>query len=165
MIGIALLIGPDALTGSATLAAVAAMLLLTLGYSIGNIYARTVPAANPIRLAFGQQIMSAIIATLLVVGWTGAAGFRPAIQHVPTLLALSLVCTAFPIWIFMRLLARVGPTRASMTSYLVPAVATILGVLVLGEPVALRQMLGGALVLVSVAIVSGLIRPPFRRFA
>ncbi|MGL5115210.1 MAG: DMT family transporter [Beijerinckiaceae bacterium] len=158
--GIALLIGPDALSGAATFAAVAAMLLLTLGYSVGNIYARTVPAANPIRLAFGQQIMSAIIATLLVLAWTGADGFRPAAEHMPTLLALSLICTAFPIWIFMRLLTRVGPTRASMTSYLVPAVAVILGVVVLGEPVSTRQIFGGGLVLLSVALVTGLLRLP-----
>jgi drug/metabolite transporter (DMT)-like permease len=160
--GVALLIGPAALQGGGTLVAVLAMLFLTAGYSIGNIYGRVVPTQDPIRLAFGQQIMSAIIATVLVLAISGPAALAPAASHWPVLLVLSWFSTALPIWIFMRLLRKAGPTRASMTSYLVPAVAVMLGIVVLGEPVEWRQILGGAIVLLGVAIVTGLIRLPNR---
>ncbi|MGL4636447.1 MAG: DMT family transporter [Beijerinckiaceae bacterium] len=160
LVGIALLIGPAALQGGGTLVAVLAMLLLTFGYAIGNIYGRVVPTSDPIRLAFGQQIMSAIIATTLVLAISGPSALAPAQNHWPALLVLAWFSTALPIWIFMRLLRRAGPTKASMTSYLVPAVAVLLGIVVLGEPVEWRQIMGGAIVLLGVAIVTGLIRLP-----
>jgi drug/metabolite transporter (DMT)-like permease len=158
--GVALLIGPAALQGGGTLVAVLAMLILTAGYAIGNIYGRVVPTQDPIRLAFGQQIMSAIIAMVLVLAFSGPAALAPAADHWPALLVLAWFSTALPIWIFMRLLRRAGPTRASMTSYLVPAVAVVLGIVVLGEPVEWRQIAGGIIVLLGVAIVTGLVRPP-----
>jgi drug/metabolite transporter (DMT)-like permease len=39
---------------------------------------------------------------------------------------------------------RVGATRASATTFLIPAVALVLGVMVRGERVALLSVLGGA---------------------
>lgn len=162
LVGMALLIGLDALSGQTTAVAVAAMVLLTFGYAVGNIYARRIPNAQPIRLAFGQQISSALVAASLVAIVLGPGKLVPPAADVPVVLTLAIVCTALPIWIFMRLLARSGPTRASMTSYLVPAVAVILGIVVLGEPLALRQILGGFIVLFGVAIVTGLVRLPPR---
>jgi drug/metabolite transporter (DMT)-like permease len=119
----------------------------------------------------GDALQPTVIASLRAVGAALALGLalvligksiRPMGREAR---ALSLVCTAFPIWIFMRLLACVGPTKASMTSYLVPTIAFILGVAILGEPISARHVVGGAIVLLSVAIVTGLIRRPFRRFA
>jgi drug/metabolite transporter (DMT)-like permease len=165
LLGVALLIGPAALQGGSTLVAVFAMLFLTMGYAIGNIYGRVVPTQNPIRLAFGQQIMSAIIAVFLVLVLSGPAALAPAVNHWPTLLVLAWFSTALPIWIFMRLLRRAGPAPASMTSYLVPAVAIVLGIVVLDEPVEWRQIAGGVVVLLGVAIVTGLLRMPLWKSA
>lgn len=161
--GMALLIGPNALEGGGTLYGVLAMLLLTLGYASGNIYARIIPAPEPIRLAFGQQVVSGVAALLIALPTVGLAGFDGAARHALPLLALALFSTAMPIFLFMRLITRAGATRASMTGYLIPTVAVIVGVLVLGEPVAPRQILGGAIVLLGVAIVTGALSLRFRR--
>ena len=56
------------------------------------------------------------------------------------MLALGLLCTAVPMAIFMRLIRAAGPTRAAMTGYLVPTVATIMGIIVLNETLELRQL-------------------------
>ncbi len=158
--GVVLLIGPKAFAGGGSLLAVLAMLSLTLGYALGNIYTRRIPRAEPLRLALGQQTASAVFATLLAIGFAGSAGFAPAADNMLLLIALSVFSTALPIWIFMRLITAAGPTKAAMTGYLVPTVALVAGITVLGEPVVPSQVLGGLIVLVGVAIVTGLIRLP-----
>jgi drug/metabolite transporter (DMT)-like permease len=161
-IGIALLIGGKAFAGGGTTFAVLAMLVMTFGYAVGNIYARTIPDAVPVRMALGQQAVSAIVSTAIVIAFGGSDGYAAAAPHIWPLLALGLFSTALPIWLFMRLITAGGPTKAAMAGYLVPATAVIMGVLVLGEPVVLRQIIGGIIVLLGVAIVTGLVRLPLR---
>jgi drug/metabolite transporter (DMT)-like permease len=163
--GVAMLLGTQAFAGGGTTLGMLAMLLLTLGYAIGNVYARTIPAGAPVRLALGQQTVSMIGGMLIALAVAGPAGFAGVGGPWPALLALGLFSTALPIWLFMRLITRAGPTRAAMTGYLVPVTAVVLGIVVLGEPLALRQVGGGALVLAGVAIVTGLIRLPARRLS
>lgn len=163
--GVLFLIGPGLLEGGGTLIGVLAMLGVTLGYASGNIYARIVPQAEPLRLAFGQQIVSGLAATLISLMVVGPAGYAPVLSHGPALLVLGLLCSAMPIWLFMRLITAAGATRASMTGYLIPTVAVILGIVILQEPLVPRQILGGAIVLIGVAIVTGLLRWPVRREA
>jgi drug/metabolite transporter (DMT)-like permease len=55
-------------------------------------------------------------------------------------------CTAAAFLVFFRLIAEVGPARATVITYINPAVAVALGVLVLGEP--LTPVIGGAFVLI-----------------
>jgi drug/metabolite transporter (DMT)-like permease len=162
-LGVTVLIGPKALEGTGTALGVIAMLVMSLGYASGNIYARIIPRAEPVRLALGQQTVSAVVSTGLLLLWLGPAGYERVSLHAAPLAALALFSTALPIWIFMRLITRAGSTRAAMTGYLVPATAVIMGILVLGEPVVPRQILGGIIVLIGVAIVTGLLRLPFGR--
>jgi drug/metabolite transporter (DMT)-like permease len=162
-LGVALLIGPKAFAGGGTTLAVLALLLMTLGYAVGNIYARTIPQGVPLRMALGQQAVSALVSTILALVLLGPAGYGEIGTHAWPLLALGLFSTALPIWIFMRLITTGGPTKAAMAGYLTPTVALALGVIVLGEPLVLRQILGGIIVLLGVAIVTGLIRMPIRR--
>ena len=163
MIGVATLIGPAALTGGASTFGVLAMLALTLCYAVANIYVRRIPVADPMRLALGQQSFSAVFATTLALLTVGSAGFAPASGHVWTLLGLGLIATAAPIALFMRLLRAAGPAKASMTGYLVPTFAIVIGVTILGETLLARQVIGGVIVLCGVAIVTGALRLPFTK--
>ena len=163
MVGVAVLIGPAALTGGASAFGALAMLTLTLCYAIANIYVRRIPTADPMRLALGQQSFSAVFATALAIISFGSAGFAPASNHVWALLGLGLMATAVPIALFMRLLRAAGPAKASMTGYLVPTFAIAIGVTVLGETLLARQVIGGLIVLCGVAIVTGALRLPFVR--
>jgi drug/metabolite transporter (DMT)-like permease len=162
-LGVALLIGPRAFAGGATMLAVLAMLVMTFGYAVGNVYARTIPNPVPVRMALGQQAVSALFGTIIAIAVTGPAGFAAVSDRMVPMLALGLFSTALPIWIFMRLITTGGPTKAAMAGYLTPTVAVILGIVVLNEPLELRQIAGGVIVLLGVAIVTGLIRLPVRR--
>ncbi len=163
MVGVAVLIGPAALTGGASTFGVLAMLALTLCYAIANVYVRRIPSADPMRLALGQQSFSAVFATALAIMSFGTAAFAPASNHVWSLLGLGVVATAVPIALFMRLLRAAGPAKASMTRYLVPTFAIIIGVTVLNETLLVRQVIGGVIVLCGVAIVTGALRLPLMK--
>ncbi len=157
MAGVVLLIGPRLAEGGGTALGVLAMIGVTLGYAAGNLYTRAVPdsAGDPARLALGQQIVSGVVALALTLALSGAAALAPIADHLPAMLALGLLSTAVPMAIFMKLIRAAGPTRAAMTGYLVPAVATIMGVVVLGETLELRQAIGGCIILAGVFLASG----------
>src|SRR5215218_4801758 len=110
--GMGVLIGPAAFPGSGVSAAGAiAMLAVAASYAIGNLYARAVPAADPARLALGQQIFSGLPATILALVVAGPAAFAPVPAHWASLAALGVIATAIPILLFMRLIRWAGPTR------------------------------------------------------
>jgi len=156
MVGVGLLIGPRLIEGGGTALGVLAMVGVMLGYATGNLYARAVPASagDPARLALGQQVMSGLVALLLTLVFSGPAALAPIGNHIPAMLALGLASTAIPMAIFMRLIRRAGPTLAAMTGYLVPTVATIMGVIVLRETLEMRQIIGGCIILAGVFLVT-----------
>lgn len=156
MVGVALLIGPRLVEGGGTALSVLAMVATMLSYAAGNLYVRAVPvrSAVPVRLALGQQVVSGSVALTLTLVVLGPTGLEPVQNHIPAMLALGFISTAIPMAIFMRLIRAAGPTRAAMTGYLVPTVATIMGILVLGETLEMRQILGGCIILAGVFLVT-----------
>jgi drug/metabolite transporter (DMT)-like permease len=61
---------------------------------------------------------------------------------------LGVVCTALAFLLFFALIAEVGPVRATIVTYVNPAVALALGVTLLGEPLTIGAIGGFALILV-----------------
>ena len=64
------------------------------------------------------------------------------------LAGLAVVCTATAFILFFQLIAEVGPARATVITYVNPAVAVALGVAVLGEPLTAEIVAAFALILV-----------------
>ena len=60
---------------------------------------------------------------------------------------LAVVCTALAFLVFVALIGEIGPVRATVITYVNPAVAAILGVVVLGEHLTLGMVLGFGIVL------------------
>jgi drug/metabolite transporter (DMT)-like permease len=73
--------------------------------------------------------------------------------------ALAFLCTAYALVRYFELLARVGPTQAVSVTFLIPVFAMLWGVVFLGEAVTGRMLLGGAVVLLGIALALGLIGP------
>ena len=153
--GMGILIGPAALPDSGIGAWGALTMVATaLSYATANLYVRSIRHADPARLALGQQICSGIPATALALVVAGPSAFAAVPDSAASLLALGIVSTALPILLFMRLIRRVGPTRASMVGYLQPVWTAVLAVLFLNESIGLRELAGGGVVLTGVALVS-----------
>jgi len=66
-------------------------------------------------------------------------------------IALGVVCTGLAFLMFYRLIARIGPARASTVTYLVPMFGALFAWLFLGEAVTGAMVVAGALILGSVA--------------
>ena len=153
--GMAVLIGPAALMEAEGAAiGVAAMVFVSVSYALGNVYARQVRHVEPSRMALGQQAVSGLVATLLTLAFSGTAAYLPTLEHAPEMIALGIIATALPITLYMGLIRSNGPTKAAMIGYLLPVFATGLAVLLLGEHVGLRDLLGGAIILAGVYTVS-----------
>ena len=73
--------------------------------------------------------------------------------------ALGVVCTALALALFFALIREAGPQRALVITFVNPAVAVLLGVLLLGEPFTLGLALGLPLVLVGCVLATRRSRP------
>ncbi len=158
--GMLLLVGPPALgpilagESRPDTLGILAMLAVACSYALGNVYVRSIPAPQPIRLAFGQQLFAGLPSLAYVLIATGPAAFAPAQQAMLELLLLGVFGTALPIVLYMYILRKAGPTLGSMNGYFLPPWTIILGFLLLGEPVSMREILATMIVLLGVAIVS-----------
>jgi drug/metabolite transporter (DMT)-like permease len=62
-------------------------------------------------------------------------------------LVLSVVCTSIAFLIFFALIDAVGPVRATVITYVNPAVAALLGVTILGESFTSGMAIGFVMIL------------------
>ncbi|WP_201830704.1 DMT family transporter [Microvirga zambiensis] len=155
LVGMAILIGPAALPDSGLDAVgVLIMVAVAFSYATANVYVRTVRRADPARMALGQQVCSGLGAMVLALTLAGPPAFASVPQNLLPLIALGALATALPMLLFMHLISRTGPTRAAMVGYLTPVWTTVMAVLFLNESIGLREIIGGAVVMVGVAFVS-----------
>jgi drug/metabolite transporter (DMT)-like permease len=71
----------------------------------------------------------------------------PSAKATGAVLGLAVVCTAIAFLLFFALIAEIGPVRATVITYVNPAVAGVLGVAILGEDLTLGMGVGFVLVL------------------
>ena len=72
---------------------------------------------------------------------------------------LALVCTALAFVLFFELIATAGPVRATVITFVNPAVAILLGLVVLSEPLTWGTVVGFPLVLLGL-LLGDPARPP-----
>ena len=78
----------------------------------------------------------------------------PSAKVLGSVLALAVVCTALAFVLFFALIAEIGPVRATVITYLNPAVAAVLGVAVLDERFTWGMGAGFVLVLAGSALAT-----------
>ena len=145
--GVAIIVaGPGlAIEGGGGLFAVGEVLLVALLYAIAPFVIATklrdVPALGTITLA-----LLAVGVFYLPIGLLTQHEV-PTLTSTMALVALAVLCTAVAFIVFFALIARVGPVRAPLFTYVNPVVAIILGLIVLGEPLTPGLLLGFPLVI------------------
>jgi drug/metabolite transporter (DMT)-like permease len=72
---------------------------------------------------------------------------------------LAVVCTACAFLVFAALIVEIGPVRATVITYVNPAVAAVLGVLVLKETFSVAMGIGFALVILGSTLATRRSRP------
>jgi drug/metabolite transporter (DMT)-like permease len=84
----------------------------------------------------------------------------PSGRVIASIATLALVCTALAFVLFFELIAEGGPVRGNLITYVNPAVAAILGVLVLDERFTVGMGVGFVLVLAGSVAAAGRSRQP-----
>jgi drug/metabolite transporter (DMT)-like permease len=160
MAGVVLMIGPDVLAEglNGDVLAQLAVLGAAASYGFGALYGRTLVETRiaPTTIAAGQLLVTAIVAVPFVLlidrPWTVAT---PSLGIWGAVLGIGLVSTALGYFIYFRLIAGAGGVNASLVTLLVPVSAMVLGALLLGEVLTLRQAVGMAVILLGLGVTDG----------
>jgi drug/metabolite transporter (DMT)-like permease len=146
ILGIALLFGLDLSGSGDELVGGGMMLAAALGYAISWMLVKhKLSGAAPEAVAGGTMVVAAIATAPLLIAAPPTSA--PPLDAVAALLALGVGGTGIAFVLFYRLIADVGPARASMVSYVAPAFSIVYGVVLLGEHLTLAAIGGLALIL------------------
>lgn len=145
------------------LLAVAAVALATFLYASSAVYAKTRLSGSdaPLVLATGQVLGAASMTVpfaLLVDGPPQLVGL--ALAPIVAVVLLGVLGTGMGYLVFYDLVAKVGATNATLTTYLIPVVAVVAGWLVLDEQLAVTALLGGGLILLGIWLAQRTPAPP-----
>ncbi|MDP9245196.1 MAG: EamA family transporter [Chloroflexota bacterium] len=144
-VGVALVVGLD--VAADDLVAVGEVGLVVVGYAIGPmIIARRLQGAPAVGVVAASLALTAI--AYAPVGIAQLPGALPSTQVLFAVVFLGVVCTAAAFLLFFALIAEVGPIRSTIITYFNPAVAIVLGVVLLNEPFTAGIAAGFALILV-----------------
>lgn len=154
-IGVATLIGPDALrglSGNTALLGSLAVLAAAFSYALNTIVARRVGLTEPLTLATGTLLVASLLSMPAAFGALPATNLPLSGIAVVAVLALGLLSTGLATILYFRLIQGPGPAFLSLVNYIVPAWAVLAGALVLGESLSMRVYAGLALILGSLAV-------------
>jgi drug/metabolite transporter (DMT)-like permease len=141
--------------GAASIGIVAGMCAsLLYGIAANYIKARFTGIGSLV-LATGSQLGASIL--LLPLCFWFWPETMPSTKSWLAVLVLGVACTGVAYVFFFRLMARLGPSRAITVTFLVPLAAMIFGALFLGEVISGTMMVGCTLILLGVALSTGLI--------
>lgn len=112
---------------------------------------------RPVEIGLGQTAIAA--ATLLPIVFVTEAAprgafFPPDPDAWIAVLWLGVLGSAMAYLLFFRIIASWGATRTSLVTYLLPVVGILLGVIVLGEQIDLRILVGTVLIVGGIALVN-----------
>ncbi len=160
VLGVAAIVGFDLRTSDWL--ALVAMGVVVVAYAVGPVivtrYLGELPSMGVIAVA--------LAACAIVYAPVAAAQWPRSVPHVGTIVSvavLAVVCTALAFVLFFALIAQIGPVRATVITYINPAVAAVLGVAVLHESFTMGMAVG--LVLVIAGSVLATRRPRERAVA
>jgi drug/metabolite transporter (DMT)-like permease len=142
--GVMALVGFD--VSGAELGWVAAVAVVVVGYAVGPLI-----LARRLRHLPGLGVVAASLGLCALAYLPFAIVQRPTSvppgRVMAAIVALGVVCTALAFIVFFQLIGEVGPVRATVITYINPAVAVALGVVFLSEHFSAGTGIGFVLVL------------------
>jgi drug/metabolite transporter (DMT)-like permease len=136
------------------------MLLATLSYAAGGVYARVKTRGLPPQI---QAFMQFVMATLLVWALMLLVDRPLRFPHLAItwvgLLWLGLLGSCIAYLLYFSLLNSVGPTRTLLVTYMTPLVGVLLGAAYLHEQVTWQAVVGGILIVSGVVVVNFKFQP------
>jgi drug/metabolite transporter (DMT)-like permease len=157
LVGVAILRGEGLGFGSGQGFGILLCLAAAFSYGLSALYARRkLSDSPPLATATFQMLASSLMMTLIA-----AAFERP--WHLPmpgaatwlAMLGLAALSTALAYIVFFQVLRRSGSTNVMLVTLLIPVTAILLGYLVLGETIALREIIGALVIGSALLVIDG----------
>lgn len=154
--GIVVLMGEDAISGLAfsgsELVGELAVVLACLLYAAHGIGAKRMGVQEPVRQTALVCALAAIMGLALALASDPSTPLTMPSSAWLATFGLGLIPTAFASVVMYVLIERSGPTFTTLSNYLVPIFAVVLGAALFGEPLEFTVLLSLALVLAGIAI-------------
>lgn len=158
LVGVAVLAGAQPDGGWWTVAGTLAVVASSVLYAFGSLYGqrRVAEIPGPV-LATASMLAGALI--LLVPAVLQMPDQLPGWEAAASVVALGVLGTALAQLVLFRMLRLHGSSRTSLVTYLMPPIALVYGALFLDEPFTAAALGGLGLILLGVALGSGVARP------
>ena len=157
--GVILMVGPEALGGlGADFWAQLCALGAALSYGFASVFGRRFRElkVDPVMVATGQVTMSSLVLWPIALWIDGPQDILGlSFNAAASMFGLAVLCTSFAYILYFRILERAGATNISLVTFLVPISAIILGDLVLGESIFIKEIIGMTLIGLGLAIIDG----------
>jgi drug/metabolite transporter (DMT)-like permease len=152
-LGVFLLVGIESITGSSDPLSIVMVLAASLAYAFAVIYiTRKVPDGSGVAINGIALAMTAVFySPALFFLWPDRAVSTEAIY---SLIGLGVFSTGIAFAVFFTVMAEIGPTRASLVTYMNTAFAVVLGIIILNEPLTVGIIVGLPLVLIGSYLAS-----------
>jgi drug/metabolite transporter (DMT)-like permease len=152
--GLVGLVGYESIFGETDIISILMMIIAAISYSFAvNMISIKLPDVSGIAINGMAMFITAIAyAPLMVLQWPAAN--TVSAESALSLLALGIFCTALAFISFFIVLKEIGPARASVGTYVNTAVAVVLGVIILSEPLTLGIIIGLPLVMIGSFLAS-----------
>lgn len=152
LLGVVAIVGADFQASDSL--ALLQMAGVVLGYAVGPaILSRRLAGISSLGvMALAVGLSALLYGPIAAVEWPAAP---PATGVIASVVILGTVCTAAAFLLFAALIAEIGPVRATIITYVNPAVAAVLGVLVLDETFTVAMAVGFGLVILGSAMATG----------
>jgi drug/metabolite transporter (DMT)-like permease len=160
MVGVIVLLGLDVGGDEQRLLGAFLVLLAAACYAASALLIKRPPIAALPNLGVVTVMCITATIVLLPLVVTRLPSKIPDIEVIVSLLVLSLICTALAYLLFFALVAEVGAIRGTVITYVNPAVAVLLGVTLLGEPLNAAIIVGFLLIIVGCWLSTGGALPP-----
>ena len=154
--GVLSLVGLDVFSGVVGLTPVLMVLAAAVGYAVAPIVANRMPGDVPTLgvIAVSLTMVALIYAPFAAVTLPTDIAANPSPEAWGAVLVLGFVCSALAFVLFFSLIREIGPARASLLTYVNLAVALLLGVVFLSEPLTVGMVVGLPLVAVGSYLAS-----------
>jgi len=144
LVGVAAIVGADYATSDPT--ALVQIAVVVVGYAVGPaILARRLGGLPTVGVMALSLALCAVV--YIPIAAVQLPSVVPSANVIAAVVILAVVCTAAAFIVFAALIDEVGPVRATVITYVNPAVAAVLGVLVLREDFSPAMGIGFALVI------------------
>ena len=150
LIGVAITLGVWERFGQNDPLAIGALVMATISYGIGGPYIRkfVTPMGLSGTSSAAAQVLTSAITLLPFYLFTGPLiTGAPSIESILAILALGILGSGFAYRLFHDVIKDAGSTVASTVTFTNPVLATIWGILLLGEELHWYEPIGGAVVI------------------